>query len=162
MEIWKDIIGYNDYKVSNLGRVKSIKHGKEVFLKGGKNSRGYRCIGLCENGIQKIRTVHQLVAIAFLNHVPSGLNFIVDHIDDDKLNNKLDNLQILTNRGNTSKGYVKKNTSSKYTGVSWCKNKSKWRSRIYILGKDKHLGFFNSETEASNTYHEALNNLINK
>jgi hypothetical protein len=162
MEIWKNINSNKDYKVSNLGNVKSIKRGKERILKGGTNSRGYHCVGLCENGFQKIRTVHQLVAIAFLDHEPCGLDLIVDHIDGDKKNNSLSNLQLITNRLNASKGYLNKKTSSKYTGVTQYKKTNKWRSRIYIEGKEIALGLFNSEIEASNAYNKAVNNLINK
>lgn len=161
MEYWKNIIDNEDYQVSNLGNVKSLKSGKEIILKGGINSRGYHCIGLCKDGVQKIRTIHQLVAIHFLNHVPSGQKLVVDHIDGNKINNKLDNLQILTNRLNTSKGYINKETSSRYTGVYWCKTRNKWRSRISINGKDKHLGFYSDEINASIAYQKELNNIIN-
>lgn len=161
MEIWKTIIGNEDYQVSSLGNVKSLKHGKQRILKGGINSRGYHCVGLCKGGVQKERTVHQLVAIHFLNHLPSGLELIIDHIDGNKKNNRLDNLQIVTNRFNASKGYISKETSSYYTGVSRHKLRNKWRARIYINGKDKHLGLFETELEASQAYQKALNNLIN-
>lgn len=159
MEVWKNIEGYKDYQVSNLGNVKSLKYGKERVLKGGINSRGYHCIGLCVNGIQKERTIHQLVAIHFLNHIPSGQELVIDHIDGNKKNNRLDNLQILTNRLNASKGYLNKKTSSQYTGVNWCKVRNKWRSRIYIKGKEKHLGLYEIEIEASIAYQKALSNL---
>ena len=159
MEVWKNITGNEDYQVSNYGNVKSLKLGRERILKGGINSRGYHCVGLCKDGIQKIRTTHQLVAIHFLNHIPSGLKLVVDHIDGNKQNNRLDNLQILTNRLNASKGYISKETSSKYTGVNWSKRDCKWRSRIYVNGKDKHLGFYNNEIEASQAYQKALKNI---
>jgi hypothetical protein len=161
MEFWKNIIGNEDYQVSNLGNVKSLKSSKERVLKGGINSRGYHCVGLCKDGIQKIRTTHQLVAIHFLNHIPSGLRLVVDHIDGNKRNNTLDNLQILTNRENCSKDKINKVKSIKHIGVNWSKRDCKWRARIYINGKDKHLGFYEKEIDASNAYKKALNNLIN-
>jgi hypothetical protein len=65
----------------------------------------------------------------------------------------------LTNRQNTAKGYLRKKTSSKYTGVSWCKGNNKWRATIYIGNKIKHLGYFTDEYEAHLAYQRALNDL---
>ena len=75
MEIWKDIKGYeNLYKISNLGRVKSVpkKNGrfhqkKEIIMKQFDNRHGYLCLSLSKNNKWKTYTVHRLVANAFLN-----------------------------------------------------------------------------------------------
>ena len=67
----------------------------------------------------------------------------------------VENLQYITQRLNSSKD--KKNTSSIYTGVSWSKEKKKWKSCIRINGKSKHLGYFTDELEASNAYQKAIN-----
>jgi len=117
MEIFKDIPGYEGiYQVSDLGRVKSLKFNKEKILKPGVNNHGYYTVVLCK-GKRKTINVHQLVAMAFLNHEPCGYNgLIVDHKDNNPLNNRLSNLQLISQRENTSKD---KKGSSKYTGVSW-------------------------------------------
>tara|TARA_R110002050_G_C8577260_1_gene483283 strand:+ start:32 stop:514 length:483 start_codon:yes stop_codon:yes gene_type:complete len=155
MEIYKDIKGYEGmYQVSNLGNVKSLKRKgclKDRMLKGTINNLGYSVYNF--SGKQK--KTHQLVAIAFLNHTPNGYNgLVVDHIDSNRLNNELSNLQLISQRLNTSKD--KKNCSSKYTGVCWCKRSSKWLSSIRIKGKSKSLGYFTNELDASNKYQEAL------
>lgn len=168
MEIYKSILGYEGiYEVSNLGNVKSLSRAifvegrnpyviKERILKPGVNTKGYYIVVLC-NGKQKTRKVHQLVAIAFLNHVPCGMSLVVDHIDENKLNNKSDNLQILTNRQNLSKGNPSK--TSKYIGVS--KNKyGKYSAAIQIDGKDINLGSFTDEEEARNIYLEKINSIL--
>jgi len=166
MEIWKSIKGYEDYEVSSLGRVKSLARTiyrtdgttqtyKEKFLKptvGG----GYLKVRLSKNLKSKVKKVHQIVAIAFLNHTPNGHSSVVDHIDNNPLNNKLGNLQIITNRENSSKD---KKGSSKYTGVIWNKLNKNWRARIYINGKHKNLGSFTDELEASKAYQKALKEL---
>lgn len=159
-EIWKDIPQYEGvYQVSNLGRVKSLKFNKERILKTGSNGDGYLMVCFNKDMNQKTFKVHQLVAIAFLNHKPDGtLNIVVDHIDNNKLNNNVENLQLTTNRHNASKD--KKNTSSKYTGVSWCKKSKKWTARIRVNRKQKYLGCFNCETEASKAYQEELKKLL--
>lgn len=94
MEIWKDIAGYEGYyKVSNLGRVKSLNYrnkGYEQILKPKKHNKGYLQIQLMGNG-NKTFTIHRLVANAFLenpNNYPC-----VNHKDENKLNNHVDNLE---------------------------------------------------------------------
>jgi len=164
MEIYKSVLGYEGiYEISNLGNVKSLSRTifvegrkpyilNERILKPGINTKGYYIVVLC-NGKQKTRKVHQLVAIAFLNHTPCGMNLVVDHIDENKLNNKADNLQILTNRQNLSKGTP--NKTSKYIGVS--KNlRGKYSAAIQINGKDINLGSFDNEEDAREAYLDKL------
>jgi hypothetical protein len=161
IEIWKDIIGYEGlYKISNLGRVKSLKMGREIILKLSDDGKGYLRVSLIKNGCSKSKKVHKIVAESFLNHKPDGTHkLVVDHKDNDKKNNRLDNLQITTQRCNASKD--RKGGTSKYIGVSWCKRYLKWKSCIYVNGKLKRLGLFNSETDAANSYLIALEQ-INK
>lgn len=90
-EIWKDIKDYEGhYQVSNLSRVKSIKFGKEIIMKQNIR-RGYYYVGLSKNGKVKNYFVHRLVAEAFLDN-PDNLP-CVNHKDENKLNNNVDNLE---------------------------------------------------------------------
>ena len=156
-EIWKDVVGYEgDYQVSNLGNVRSLKFGKERVLKPGKNTHGYLYVILYKDGKIKKFHVHQLVSITFLSHVPNGMSSVIDHIDSNPLNNRLENLRVVSHRENTTFGTLKRDTSSKYTGVYWNKNAKKWKAQIKINGKQKHLGYFNSELEAAEAYKNAL------
>jgi hypothetical protein len=151
MERFKKITGFLDYQVSDLGRVwsdKSKKHLKLIL-----DDKGYLCVNLYNCGIKKRKKIHQLVAEAFLNHTPNGYTIVVDHIDNNKKNNRVDNLQLITPRKNSSKDRV---GSSKYTGVSWHKNRLKWQSSIQINGKFKYLGVFESEENARDAYNKAL------
>jgi hypothetical protein len=153
-EIFKDIPDYEGiYLVSNLGNVKSLKFGKERILSKGLDGHGYYNVTLFKDGNPKTFTIHQLVAMVFLNHKPNGNTIVVDHIDNNKLNNRLDNLQIISQRKNTSKD---KKGTSKYTGVYWYKNRCKWRAEIKILGKIKYLGCFETELDAHLSYQNAL------
>jgi hypothetical protein len=154
VEEWRKVKGFEDYQVSNLGRVKSFKWNKERILKGSIDRVGYLCVCLNNNSKRSTKKIHKLVAIVFLKHLPCGYNIIVDHIDNDPLNNKLDNLQLINSRENTSKD--RKGGTSKYVGVSWHKPNSKWASKIRIEGKSKHLGYFKYELEASNAYQNKL------
>jgi len=168
-EIWKEIPRYSLYRVSNLGRVKSIsrfvKHWqggrsyrKEKILILGTNSGEYRCVRITDDqGVEKTKIVHKLVAMAFLNHIPDGYKSIVNHKDFNRQNNHVDNLEIITHRENANKKHIK--SSSEYTGVCWDKSRNKWISHIYINGKNKYLGRFENELDASNAYESALKNL---
>ena len=170
-EIWVDIEGYKGlYQVSNQGRVKSlermVKHYKggdkllqERFLK--PNGNNYYQVNLFKNCIPKIFTIHQLVATHFLGHIPNGMNIVVYHINGVKTDNRLENLQLVTPRENSSTCYLKNREtfSSQYVGVSWYKKGKKWQSAIQINGKSKNLGLFDSEIEAHEAYQNKLNSL---
>tara|TARA_R110000764_G_scaffold45084_4_gene101400 strand:- start:42 stop:512 length:471 start_codon:yes stop_codon:yes gene_type:complete len=152
MEIFKDVKGTDGvYQISDLGRVKSLKYGKEKIINGsmGKVYKSVRIQG-------KRKCIHQLVAEAFLNHVPCGYSIVVDHIDGDSLNNRLDNLQLLSHRDNIAKGFKSKGGTSKHVGVTWGKHINKWIARIEINGKRKRLGSFTDELEASEAYQTEL------
>lgn len=154
-EIWKDIPDYEGlYQISSLGRVKSFKYGKEKLLKNRLVSSGYLMVILSKNNLTKQKTIHQLVAESFYNHTSDGTNNIcVDHINNIKTDNRVENLQIVTHRYNMSKD---RKGSSKYTGVSWHKQSLKWRASIGINKKIITLGYFNDEIEAAQAYKNAL------
>jgi hypothetical protein len=161
IEVWKDIPTFKSYEVSNLGNVRSLKFNKFKVLKKSINKRGRYRVNLCENGRKFTNCkISQLSAMAFLNHKPCGHKIVVDHINNDKENDKLYNLQLISNRENTVKDT--KRGSSKYVGVSWHKNQSKWRTNIYINGKIKHLGYFTDEKEAAQAYQNELNKIKTK
>ena len=161
-EIYLRMKDFPDYLACSDGSIVSCKNEKVRTLKPSKNKGGYYVVGLTVNAKTKTHYVHKLIAMAFLHHKPNGHKLVVDHIDNDKSNNRLDNLQIITNRENNSKD--KKLGSSKYIGVSFCKTRNKWKSAIYIMGKHKSLGYFDNELDAANKYKEAFkkaNELLN-
>lgn len=168
-EIWRDVLGFEGlYQVSNLGNVKSLSRkicnhqgcyiSKDKILKQTPcKSRGYPTVRIMNGNFKKSFPVHQMVAIAFLNHIPCGHKKIVDHIDNNKLNNNVDNLQIISNRENASKD--KKNKTSKYTGVSWDKARKLWCSQIYVKGNRINLGYFTDEHDAHLAYQNKLKSI---
>ena len=169
-EIWKDVVGYEGYyEVSNIGlvrskyrfvnSVKSQRICKQKILSSGIASNGYLTVSLWKNGKGKTKTIHSLVAESFLNHNPNGFKLVVNHKDFNKKNNHVSNLEIVTNRENTNMIHI--NSTSKYTGVSWVKNKNRWRTRICINGKNKSLGSFKNEYDAHLAYQNKLKEIIN-
>ena len=155
MEEFKDVIGYEGlYQISNLGNVKSLKCNKEKILKLCITDDGYNKVNLYNNKLPKTFRVHQLVAMAFLGHTPDGMELVVDHINDNKLDNRVENLQIVTQRENAFK--TQGNYSSKYKGVNFDKELNKFRAQIYIDGKLRHLGFYKCELQAALAYQNKL------
>jgi hypothetical protein len=102
-EIWMDVIGYEGlYEVSNMGRIKNKKYNGCHITKGTKNAKGYFYIGLTNKGCKTI-SVHRLVALIFL---PNPLNKkTVNHIDGNKSNNFLNNLEWVSHKENMKHGY---------------------------------------------------------
>lgn len=102
-EIWRDIEGYEGlYQVSSEGRVKSLKYGKEKILKGSKNSWGYLLVNLHKEGKQKHYYIHRLVAQAFISN-PDNLPE-VNHKNEIKTDNRVENLEWCTNQYNINYG----------------------------------------------------------
>ena len=95
IEEWKPICGYEGlYEVSNLGKVKSLNYNhtkQEKILKFGKRPNGYLFVNLWKDKKRKPCSVHRLVAIAFIPN-PNNLE-TVNHIDENKLNNCVENLE---------------------------------------------------------------------
>ena len=106
-EIWKDVPGYIGlYKVSNYGRVKSVK--KQLVLKTSGSGNRYKTVALC-NGMRKTFRLHRLVAAAF---IPNPDNKpCIDHIDGDRANNHADNLRWVTYLENNNNPITKKRLS---------------------------------------------------
>ena len=106
-EIWKPVPGYKGYMVSDLGRVKSLGIGggsnsKERILKPSHNGKGYYQITLSENGIRRNHRVNRLVWEAFNGPIPQGME--INHINEDKSDNSLTNLNLMTHKDNCNWG----------------------------------------------------------
>ena len=158
-EIWKTVPGFSKYEVSDLGNLRKLKKDKSYkYLSNNTRSKGYIRNSMTNDLKEKKYKDRQvLIALTFLDHRHNKiLNLVVDHIDNDPLNNKLNNLQVITTRKNCSKD--KNNKTSKYTGVNRVKKTGKWVSRIKIDGKVYHLGHFILEEDAAKAYLDRLKN----
>lgn len=156
MEIFKEIEPFNGkYLISNYGNVKSLYINR--ILKSGNNN-GYQIVKLKD----KMYYVHRLVALYFLPNIENKKQ--VNHLDFNKSNNHINNLEWCSPKENTNhywtKGIgdykninkVKKNKKIKNNcgGVTYYKPYNKWRYRVSIDGKQKSLGYFKTKDEALN------------
>lgn len=108
MEVWKDVVGYEGlYKVSNKGRVVSMTTGKQMRLS--VHPKGYIMCGLTKNKKQMMHRVHRLVAMAF---IPNPNNYPqVNHKDEIKGNNCVENLEWCTDAYNRHYGKTAERTA---------------------------------------------------
>ena len=128
-EIWAAVLGYEGlYEVSNLGRVRSLPHTVKHFC-GLRESLGrilnpvvtglwYFAVDLCKNGRRKKVLVHRLVADAFIPGKFDGAQ--VNHKDENKANNRYDNLEWCSAKYNNNYGTRNERVSAK-NKVSKCK-----------------------------------------
>jgi hypothetical protein len=143
MEIWIDIKNYNgDYQISNYGNVKSLK-GKPKILKYGYCNSKYKKVSLCKNNECKSFMIHKLVYENFNDIILTGKHIIIDHIDNNKNNNNLDNLQLITQRENSFKDRI-----SKSNHFNIYLNNSSYIVRMRINGSKKTFGTFKNINDA--------------
>ena len=139
MEEFRKIDGYDNYSVSNFGVV--INDKKWRILKQ-SNSNGYKVVGLdC-----KVHRVHILVAKAFIPNPDKKID--VDHIDNNRTNNNIENLRWSTRSENSCNAPISKSNTSGVKGLCWSKKKNKWQVEIMHKYKKYHLGYFTDKNEA--------------
>ena len=167
-EIWKNIPNYEGvYQASTFGRIKSLdrieinvngilRKLKGKILSQGKDNKGYKIVVLCSENRHLSFRVHQLIAITFLNHKVICRKIVVDHKDNIKTNNYLNNIQVISCRDNTSKDNINLLNN---TGVYKCKKEGFFYSQIRINDKKITLGYFNNIDFAKNIYEKAKQNI---
>lgn len=149
-EKWRPVVGYEGlYEISNLGRVKSVErdidvtdryghsykyHVKEKIMKQGRRHDGYADVSLSSHGVTTLHCVHRLLAEAWILN-PNDYNY-VNHIDLDKTNNSLDNLEWISDSGNVN--HAVQRYSNPQSIAVYCKETDK----VYAsMGQcDKALG----------------------
>ncbi len=143
-ETFRAVSGYPNYEISSHGRIRNVKSGR--ILKQAQDSNGYMRISLSFDNKSRMMSIHRLVAINFLDNIDD--KSCVDHKDNDKSNNSVDNLRFATYSENNMNRI--KQSKNKYKGI--VKRGNRWRSRITHDGKDMWLGTYDTEQEAAIVY----------
>jgi len=166
-EEWRPVVGCEGlYEASDLGRVRSIdrtietiygvrRRLKGMVLKPCKNPRGYLHVGLNKNGNRLGLRVHQIIARAFMGKS----DLTIDHINGDKLDNRIENLEYVSQRENVCR-YYRKNKELPI-GVGYSRATGRYTSRITANRKVRALGYFDTPKEAHEKYLEELGELQN-
>jgi hypothetical protein len=144
-EKWKIIEDYEKYSVSNLGNIRNNNTGKKI--KGRENISGYLSVHLSDKNNKRMnKSISRIVAIAFLENIDNLPE--VDHINQIKIDNRVENLRWISRENNQRNKSKWQGTSSKYKGISFDNSRNKWRANIYLNGKHNHIGRFSTEEEA--------------
>lgn len=149
-EQWKPVDGFDGmYEISNFGRVKSHKH--HTMIRRLKSTRdGYVQVQLRNRAKSKDYLIHRLVYSHFIGELVDDL--VIDHIDGDKTNNNVNNLQQITERDN-----IKKSTSNKLArGVSSIDGGKYFTAHLGVKYNRAYLGTFKTIKEANQAYEDAL------
>jgi hypothetical protein len=115
-------------------------------IAGSVNSAGYKTITINS----KTFRVQRIIWIMMFGYIPN--DFFIDHVNGNKIDNRLENLRLATNSQNQQNRPAPKNNSSGYRGVTWHKQMNKWMARISHHGKRKLIGFFDSAEDAYKAY----------
>jgi hypothetical protein len=169
-EIWLPVEGYEGYyEVSNLGRIKSLSRIvpitnrvlKEKFNSMHLKRDGYHSVLLRKPGVKKTISLHRIVAKAFLENFENKK--VVNHIDGNKLNNRIDNLEWVSHRENSCHYYSKINCGT-LIGVHYRKDRNTYTAHIHVNGTKIWIGQYDTKEKAyeARLNYEKSNNILNK
>lgn len=123
-----------DYKDGKLIRKVNAGRGIQGSAAGSVNGRGY-----CQTTIhQKIYFVHRLIWLLHYQKMP----FMLDHINGDRLDNRIENLREVTSSENSQNRSISSRNTSGIKGVSWFAQSCKWKATIMVNGVHNYLGLY--------------------
>lgn len=133
--IWSEYFYYEGghlYWLSGKGLAGGLNKGDGYWRVGlqGRRYKNHRIIWEMHNG-----------------PIPKG--FQIDHQNHDRADNRLENLRLVTSQGNNKNRGLPSNNKSGAIGVSWCKQRNKWRARVHLSGKSILVGYFEAFEDAN-------------
>lgn len=164
-EIWKDVPNFDGiYQVSNKGRVRSFLK-KSGFVGYEKcemprmmsiipKDNGYMYVTLMKNGKRHNKYIHRLVAEAFIHKIPKG--WVINHLDYDRSNNAVENLEITTQGGNIQHSIEHMKKPRKRTGNYYITDRGD-RYEVYV--KLKYIGSYKTIEEARSARDEYISSI---
>ena len=144
-----------DKETGNLiWKIKPSSKGNRVKvgdIAGTVKSHGYLCVGINYNSYR----AHRLIFLMHKGYLPKT----IDHINGDRLDNRIENLRAVTASQNQHNRKLNSNNTSGYKGVYWAKQTKKWRAEIETSGERVHLGYFDNVEEAAEVLRKAREEL---
>ena len=138
-DLLRELFRYKNGKLYwRVGR-KGVRRGG---LAGWVEPDGYRAIGID----QRAYKAHRLI---WLYHYGEWPENHIDHVNQDRLDNRIENLRDVTNAENQKNRRINSDNTSGFTGVLWYKSSSKWAGRVKHEGKQIHLGMFADKEDAA-------------
>lgn len=147
----KELFKYNNGKIywkKVNAMAKNINNGDRA---GSKHNTGYRNVKVNNKTYRE----HRIIFLYHYGYLPKE----IDHINNVKDDNRIENLREVTRSQNCMNSSKSKNKSSKFKGVDWLKRNNKWRARIRLDENIQYLGSFNYEIDAAIAYNKAAEKL---
>lgn len=147
-ERWKPIPGYLNYEVSNYGQVRSVARTdakghkrKGKILKQYPDGYGYMQVTLYNYGKGRSAKVHQIVMKTFVGQCPKG--YQVNHIDENKANNRINNLEFVTPKQNSNHGTRNERLSKAFSKPVKCIETGEIYYGIHEASKQTNISYQN-------------------
>lgn len=134
---WVELKDFPGYFVNRQGEVKG-RQG--TILKPSKNNKGYPFVNLCKDGKPKCKTVHRIIASTYLTAVDGKPE--VNHINRNKEDNRVENLEWTDRKGNLANRVLKENRYG-VKGLSWDDSRQRWVAQRMIEGQKFQQRFKN-------------------
>ena len=146
-ELWKKLFEYNPETGVLTWRAGTRKGQRAGYDRNNGHGYTYRVVRYREGHSDKKRWYEHRVVWTLVNGpIPEG--YVIDHIDGDPSNNKIENLRCVTTSVNGTNTRIRVNNTSGVTGVSWQSRAGKWRAQIHKEKKPLHLGVYKTFEEA--------------
>jgi hypothetical protein len=150
-EEWRIIPNTNcNYCISNMGEI--MNNNSQKILKPILSTNGYYQITIRYDKIKKNPRIHRLVAETFIPNLENLKS--IDHINRNKLDNRVSNLRWVSTSNNMRNIEKKINKTSKYIGVYFAKQRNKYHARGRLNGKSVCIGYFDNEEDAGRAYND--------
>lgn len=155
-EIWVKVPEFEGYELSTLGRMKNKRGLILKFVKGKEGSgKDYWKTNLSVQGVYTTVRIHRLVMETFGIRPESDEMLVVDHINQNKLDNRLSNLRWLTVSQNGMNSKIWRTNTLGVKGVYYFKHRDKYHALIHVNGVRINLGYYNTLEEATRVRREA-------